>query len=120
MSRKWIQLIFLIGLPHSEDKEVRHRIEEEKLKHKDLVQVNVLDAYLNLTLKSVALLHWANTRCPDVDLVLKCDDDIYLNIEALTDLISEEEFKPTDRLFGLGVTKDQPQRNPGSLYTIYS
>jgi hypothetical protein len=52
-----------------------------------LVQVNVVDSYANLTLKSIALLHWAHGHCPGAQLVFKCDDDNYINWNVLSKIL---------------------------------
>ena len=111
----WIQLIFLVGSTLDEDKVLKDRLEKENAQHQDLVQVNVVDTYANLTLKSVALLHWANGHCPGAQLVLKCDDDTYLNLNVLINLLGKEQFKSTDRLYGLGIVQDRPQRDPSTV-----
>lgn len=107
-----IQLIFLVGSTLDDDKVIKERLEKENAQYEDIVQVNVVDTYANLTLKSVALLHWAYSHCPAAQLVLKCDDDTYLNLNLLTQLIGKQQLKPINRLYGLGIMKDSPQRDP--------
>jgi hypothetical protein len=111
----WIQLIFLVGSTLDEDKVLKERLKKESIEHGDLVQVNVVDTYANLTRKSVALLHWVHGHCPSAMLVLKCDDDTYLNLNVLINLLGKEQFKHTNRLYGLGIVKDRPQRDPSTL-----
>lgn len=45
--------------------------------------MNVIDSYWNLTLKSVALFHWASIRCPGAQFIIKSDDDNYVNTRHL-------------------------------------
>uniref|UniRef100_A0A0P5PW89 Hexosyltransferase n=1 Tax=Daphnia magna TaxID=35525 RepID=A0A0P5PW89_9CRUS len=113
-----IQLIFLVGSTLGEDKVIKDRLEKENAKYEDVVQVNVVDTYANLTLKSVALLHWAYSHCPAAQLVLKCDDDTYLNFHVLSKLINKQQLKPINRLYGLGIMEDSPQRDPNNKYYI--
>ncbi|XP_057369944.1 acetylgalactosaminyl-O-glycosyl-glycoprotein beta-1,3-N-acetylglucosaminyltransferase-like [Daphnia carinata] len=113
-----IQLIFLVGSTLNEDKVIKNRLENENEKYEDVVQVNVIDTYANLTLKSVALLHWAYSHCPAAQLVLKCDDDTYLNFHVLSKLINKQQLKPMNRLYGLGIMEDSPQRDPNNKYYI--
>ncbi len=112
----WIQMIFLIGSTVHEDNALKERLDKEKVQHGDLVQTNVVDTYANLTLKSLAMLYWSHTRCPAAQLVLKCDDDIYLNLNGLLEVLSEQQFKPTNLLYGFAVVKDRPQRDPSVFY----
>ncbi|KAK4017999.1 hypothetical protein OUZ56_000070 [Daphnia magna] len=83
----WIQVIFLVGSTGDEDKVTTEQLKKENAEHEDLVQVNVVDTYANLTLKSVALLHWTHTHCPGAELVLKCDDDNYINWNVFTKIL---------------------------------
>lgn len=112
----WIQMIFLIGSTVHEDKALKEQLDKEKVLHGDLVQTNVVDTYANLTLKSLAMLYWSYTRCPAAQLVLKCDDDIYLNLNGLLEVLSEQQFQPTNLLYGLAVVKDRPQRDPSVFH----
>jgi len=83
----WIQIIFLVGANLREDKIIQERLQKENVEYEDLVQVNVVDSYANLTLKSIALLHWAHSHCPGAQLVLKCDDDNYINWNVLSKIL---------------------------------
>ena len=81
-SRRQHQMIFVIG--RSQSPMTEWRLTNESVVYGDVVQVsNVIDSYANLTLKSVALLHWALTRCPGAQFVVKSDDDNYVNVELL-------------------------------------
>ena len=110
----WIQLIFLIGSALREDNVTKDRLNREKNQYNDLVQTNVIDTYANLTLKSLSMLYWTYTHCPEAQLVLKCDDDIFLNLSGLVDVMSEKQFKHANLLYGIAVVKDRPQRNPSN------
>ena len=76
-----------------------------------MFQVRLADDYSNLTAKSVALLHWTWRHCADAELVLKCDDDVYVNVRRLADVVSR--VPSLDSLLGSGVQGDRPQRHPG-------
>jgi hypothetical protein len=114
----WIQLIFLVGSTPDEDIVLKERLKKENAQYEDLVQVNVVDTYANLTLKSVALLHWTHGHCPGAQSVLKCDDDIYINLNGLINILSKEQFKPINRLYGLGIAQDRPQRDPSTVQCL--
>ena len=58
-------------------------INEESEKHRDILVVNVLDSYMNLTLKSVFMLKYLSDISglyESLQTVLKTDDDCYVNI----------------------------------------
>jgi len=50
------------------------------MKYGNIIQMNLIDHYHNLTLKAVGLLNWLNINCPQVLYILKCDDDVYVNV----------------------------------------
>lgn len=109
---RWLYVIFLIGSLVNEDEEDQDTqilIQQESTTHGDLVQVNVIDSYKNLTLKSVAMLHWAHTNCASAQLVIKCDDDNYVNYEALARMAPH--FNDTDSIFGTRVSTLRPARS---------
>jgi hypothetical protein len=47
----------------------------------------MLDDYYNLTHKVVGLLKWINDHFSPVNLVLKVDDDVYVNVQNLVALM---------------------------------
>ncbi|KAF1401152.1 Beta-1,3-galactosyltransferase 4, partial [Spheniscus humboldti] len=59
-------------------------LREEALRHGDLLQGAFADTYANLTRKTLLLLRWAAARCPAAPFLLKADDDVFVNLPALT------------------------------------
>lgn len=82
-----LKVLFLVGA--SETSEEQQNLEEESLKYHDLVQVDFVDAYLNLTLKTLTALHWKQSRCAQVPWLLKSDDDVFTNPWAVTETLME-------------------------------
>ena len=80
----WARVVFLVGTGHPEHQD---GIEKESGEYGDVIQVNVIDTYDNLVLKTVALLYWARSYCSEVPFVLKCDDDIYVNVFNLATVV---------------------------------
>lgn len=78
----------LFVLAKRKDEIIQKKIEEESRNHGDILQVDVDDAYHNLAMKDVALLYWLNQYCPRLSFILKCDDDVYVNVRNLMDLLS--------------------------------
>ena len=76
---------FVIGLTGNGD--TQKRIDEESAVHGDILQVNMIDTYENLTHKVVGALNWINSHCSRVDFVLKVDDDVYVNTRNLISVI---------------------------------
>jgi hypothetical protein len=59
------------------------RLLQEKMHYNDVIQIEFLDTYRNLTNKSVAMLKWINDFCPSAIYVLKSDDDMLISPERL-------------------------------------
>ena len=98
---------FLIGSSNRD--QVQNNIRNESSIYGDLIQVEMLDTYMNLTLKSVALLHWTFNFCSGAQVILKCDDDIYINIRNLATVIQHLPPKsPT--VYGTPVSNLKPLR----------
>lgn len=101
------ELIFLVGTGNRRKDSVR--LKNESLIHGDVVQVDVVDTYTNLTLKSVALLHWVHTHCPNADYVLKSDDDNFINWNVLNKVIASFN-KDSKSIYGFKVGTTIPGR----------
>ena len=77
--------------------------------------VNFQDAYRNLTLKTIAGFHLVNSHCAHARFIMKTDDDVYVNIPSLLDLLAREnENFSFGRLFKLA----HPQRDSKSKWCI--
>lgn len=70
----------------------------EAQKYDDIVVEDFIDSYHNLTLKSVFMLKWVVNHCRSVPFVLKTDDDMLINIQALLHELKNNRYKPSQRL----------------------
>ncbi|XP_052805457.1 beta-1,3-galactosyltransferase 1-like [Mya arenaria] len=75
------KLLFLVGLD-VESRSYSAVTNEAKL-YGDIIQVELLDQYKDLTYKSIAMLQWMIDYCPNVKFYMKTDDDVYANIENI-------------------------------------
>lgn len=89
---------FIIG--QTKDQVLQIRIEEESNKHGDIAQINIIDNYYNLTLKVVGLMNLINKYCPEVDFVLKVDDDVFVNVRNLKAVIVNTVNKSEKIIYG--------------------
>lgn len=83
--------------------------------YKDIIQVDVIEDYYNLTVKSVAILRWIALNCPFVRFLFKLDDDSFVRVNPLINMINQTKSnsiygkwsgismsfhqKPTDKWF---------------------
>lgn len=79
------KVMFLLGRS-AHDMEVK----AESQVNGDIVQGSFTDSYDNLTLKSVMMLHWTRSFCPNVEHVMKTDDDVYVNLDNLVHHLEHE------------------------------
>ena len=68
----------MLGLPQEHGQQ--QELERENSLHHDLVQGNILDTYINLTFKSVMGHLWVSEFCRQAEVVVKADDDIYVDL----------------------------------------
>ncbi|XP_045116791.1 beta-1,3-galactosyltransferase 5-like [Portunus trituberculatus] len=80
-----IRTVFIIAAVPSAVTQ-RH-LQEESDKYGDIVQFDFLETRRNLTVKSLAALHWFRAYCSNATWVLKCDVDAFINFWALLDVL---------------------------------
>lgn len=76
-----VRIIFLLGKPIND--KLQFSIENENLIYRDLIQGNFQDSYKNLTHKGVLGFRWITENCQHTKMVIKVDDDVYVNIFKL-------------------------------------
>ncbi|KAL1005742.1 hypothetical protein UPYG_G00063400 [Umbra pygmaea] len=99
---KKIQTLFMLGLPGGERaEEVQKEVNIENQLHQDLVQSNFMDTYLNLTIKTMVIMDWLATRCPNATFAMKIDSDMFLNVENLMTMLLREDVPKINYLTGM-------------------
>ena len=78
-----IKLLFLVDI----DESLLMKIQMEETLFNDLVQVELPQHYSLSSYRDVAILHWTETFCPNVQLTMKTDDDVFLNIFLLVNVL---------------------------------
>ncbi|CAG5114735.1 unnamed protein product, partial [Candidula unifasciata] len=122
-------LLFFIGSDKTETDKLsarQSRLQKEALTFGDIVQENYIDSYRNLSLKTVSVLRWVNSFCPNAKYILKLDDDVYVNIPLLMKSLHDfaaQLSPPGPFFFGYLIADDSPHRDPTSKwhtpYTVY-
>ncbi|CAL1547590.1 unnamed protein product [Lymnaea stagnalis] len=117
-------LVFFIGSEHDSDSEVQTKIQNEAAIFGDILQEQYIDSYNNLSLKSVSILKWVNFYCPRSSLVLKADDDMYINVPLLVRTLKGKAASsetPSAFVMGSEQWNAHPIRNTASKwYTPYT
>lgn len=109
-----VHLVFVLGRPGQES--VQSQLVDEDRLHRDIVQGNFLDAYYNLTVKSVLILKWASTYCKRARFVLKIDDDCFLHPPNLLKML--ESRKEDVAIFGRLWQKVKPIRDKSNKWSV--
>ncbi|XP_033742496.1 N-acetyllactosaminide beta-1,3-N-acetylglucosaminyltransferase 2-like [Pecten maximus] len=95
-----LRIVFMFGLTDNKDTEIM--LENESVVHGDIVQGNFKDTYHNLTHKGVLAYRWITEYCPKADLIVKVDDDMFVNIFLLLDVYFPK-YKDNTRFMGCQV-----------------
>lgn len=84
------RLVFLIGLPAKQDKNIEKKIESEFRLNDDLVRGNFIDTYRNLIYKHAMGYKWILSSCTTdpKTMIMKTDDDAFINIFEIIDLLN--------------------------------
>ena len=77
-----IKTLFFVGVSKdylSNNETVQHALSVESDLYKDIILIDYIESYRNLTLKALSALHWLRTFCANSTYYLKVDDDIIVN-----------------------------------------
>ena len=80
------------------DTALQQTLNNEQSKHNDLVQFHFVDSYRNLTYKAISTLAWIQQCCSHAKLVLKVDDDVFVNIPAFLQRMRDGQLDSGRRL----------------------
>ncbi|XP_055073245.2 beta-1,3-galactosyltransferase 1-like [Misgurnus anguillicaudatus] len=105
---KTVLTLFIVGLRDGpSSNETQQQLQEESRQHGDLLQSNFMDSYVNLTIKTMVIMDWLATRCPQASFAMKVDSDMFLNLENLMSLLLAPETPKQNYITGM-VMRDRP------------
>ncbi|XP_037380382.1 beta-1,3-galactosyltransferase 5-like [Talpa occidentalis] len=87
---KRIKTFFLLGTPSSRDRSLV--VAQESQQHRDIIQKDFVDVYVNLTLKTMMGMEWVHRYCPQAAFVMKTDSDMFINVYYLTELLLRKNW----------------------------
>ena len=85
-----VKVIFLLG--QLRNSTFQANVTNESETYGDILQEGFIDTYANLTVKSLMLLKWFSRECHQVPYVLKTDDDMYINLKQLFQLVRKRSI----------------------------
>ena len=92
--------------------EWRHLQEEAEL-FRDLLVLDMVDSSRNLTLKIISGLYWASRHCSRSKFFLKIDQETFLNVPVLLDLLAYHEKRLQRSVTGHIYTQGRKVQNTG-------
>lgn len=114
---KTVSILFLLGLPTSEEREtLQQNLLQESGKYHDLIQSDFWDSYYNLTIKTMVMLEWLTVYCPTASYAMKVDSDVFLNVKTLVNMLLSAPKQ--NYMTGLVARNAVVLRNPHSKWYL--
>lgn len=107
-----VRTLFLLGRNGNDS--VDSSVSSEDEKHGDVIRMDFVDSYANLSLKSTLMLGWMLSHCSTVKFLVKTDDDTFLNAP----LLLKDLRKTVHSRFIMGnvIALAQPVRTPNAKW----
>lgn len=109
-----VRYAFLLG--KTKNYSDHENIIEENSVYRDILKEDFLDDYKNLTYKTIMGFKWALTYCTWAKVLLKTDDDMFINVPKLLSFLRESKEMLLDNVVGSCVENESPQRNVKSKW----
>ncbi|XP_036383942.1 beta-1,3-galactosyltransferase 2 [Megalops cyprinoides] len=114
--------LFFAGLPPGDwgGVHIQSDLEKESQEHRDIIQMDFLDSYGNLTVKTMMMMHWLASQCGHASYAMKVDADIFLNVHYLVQHLLDPTAGTARRGFITGsvIADGRPRRNRNSKWHI--
>ena len=114
---------FLLSVLHSQ--KFSFFLQNENLANGDILQGSFVDSYRNMTLKTLNILTWYVKQCDRIPVLLKTDDDMYINTENLYKFASKlgvedpfEDLMDNNWITGFLHKNAKPFRDPDHKYYV--
>ena len=109
-----VRYAFLLG--EIKDRKLQADIMRENDAFKDIIKEDFVDVYSNLTYKTIMGFKWAAIKCGVAKAVLKTDDDMFINVPNVLDIVkSHFNFLQTG-IVGSCWKSTRPNRNQKSKW----
>ena len=122
-----IRVVFLVGERINPNtmraQDLAAQLKYESKTYGDIAKGDFIDAYQNMTYKTVMGLHWMVIYCPKTSFVMKIDDDVMINIYKLVyflQVIKQTEPNLSKFFYGLTYTASPRRSKSSKWYVDYS
>ena len=109
-----VRYAFLLG--ENQNTELQEILSKENEQFGDIVQENFVDAYSNLTYKTIMGYKWAASYCSVAKAVLKTDDDMYINVPNVLNIVRKDYILLQTNVFGACSQVAYPIRDASSKW----
>lgn len=82
------KIVFVVG--QSYESQDNLRIRNESMEFDDLLVGSFIDSYRNLTVKHLTGYQYIQTKCRRASIIIKTDDDIFINFKELEKYLNKE------------------------------
>ncbi|XP_067091230.1 beta-1,3-galactosyltransferase 5-like [Osmerus mordax] len=114
-----VRVLFLLGMPGGAGVErQQEELKTESLEHHDLLQSDFLDSYFNLTIKTMVMLEWLSSRCPNASYAMKVDSDMFVNVHNLVSMLAAPDTPTRNYITGIVRLNSNVVRDPTSKWYI--
>ena len=112
-----VDRVFSLG--NCELEHAQTSLASEHTVHNDILQWGFVDSYWNLTLKVVGQLAYVHRKRPEITHIFAGDDDVFVNILGIINLIESEEPSNQQTIFkGSVIASGKTMRNPESKFFV--
>ncbi|CAG9810504.1 unnamed protein product [Chironomus riparius] len=109
-----VQFAFIMGnsrfVPES-------KIIDESLKYDDIIRGKFIDNDENSALKTISMLEWVSSNCPNAKFILKIDDQTFVNVDKLLQII-DGKLLDTKSIYGRMAESLVPVRSKKSKFYV--
>lgn len=112
-NRPELEIVFLIG--NSVNSTMNTEVQKENQLFNDIVKINLLEDYYNLTYKTVAMLEFVISHCQGAKFLMKLDDDIFVNIPKIL-MFLESHRNDKRKIYGNLLEGKDPIRDQTNKY----
>lgn len=116
--RQDIALGFFLGTMPHKNSTLLEKLVGESEQYNDLIISNCVDTYDNLTLKSLSILEWTQTFCSEAKYLLKTDDDTWVNMLTIFQVIQQIEGDNGLKIYGNATIDAEPYRDTDSKFYL--
>ncbi|XP_065359389.1 serine/threonine-protein kinase phg2 [Calliphora vicina] len=91
-----LRVLFLLGAVASQ--QVQEDLQQENNMYRDIIQGSFIDDYRNMTYKHIMAFKWFLYSCPQAQILIKVDDDVYVNTPQLIKYLKEQQQQQQQQL----------------------